>query len=176
MPGRLCSPATATGPRRPSYRCLTYNIHHGEGLDGRLDLPRLASIMTSEAPDLIALQEVDRGMKRANGVDQLTELSRLTGMYGVFGKAMDYQGGVYGVAALSRTPMGRVTNRRLPGLPDREPRTALTVDVETTERRSRVQFTTTHLDQGRDSDGPGRAGRVPPARGRPTPPASLPAT
>ena len=74
---------------------------------------------------------------------------------------MDYQGGAYGVAVLSRTPIGRVTNRRLPGSPEREPRTALTVDVETTERRSRVQFTTTHLDQGRDSDGPGRAGQRP---------------
>jgi endonuclease/exonuclease/phosphatase family metal-dependent hydrolase len=131
-------------------RILTYNIHHGEGLDGRFDLPRLAGIMTSEAPDLIALQEVDRGTKRANGVDQLTELSRLTGMYGVFGKAMDYQGGAYGVAVLSRTPIGRVTNRRLPGSPEREPRTALTVELDLRTAGPRVSFTTTHLDQGRD--------------------------
>jgi len=153
--GILASPADVQPRDRTRaspaiLRVLTYNIHHGEGLDGRFDLPRLAGIMTSEAPDLIALQEVDRGTKRANGVDQLTKLSRLTGMYGVFGKTMDYQGGAYGVAVLSRTPIGRVTNRRLPGSPEREPRTALTVDVETTERRSRVQFTTTHLDQGRD--------------------------
>jgi len=153
--GILASPADVQprdrNPASPAIlRVLTYNIHHGEGLDGHFDLPRLAGIMTSEAPDLIALQEVDRGTKRANGVDQLTELGRLTRMYGVFGKTMDYQGGAYGVAVLSRMPIGRVTNRRLPGSPDREPRTALTVDVETTERRSRVQFTTTHLDQGRD--------------------------
>ena len=61
-------------------RVLTYNIHHGEGLDGRIDLPRQAAIMTSAAPDLVALQEVDRGTARAGGVDQLAELARLTGM------------------------------------------------------------------------------------------------
>ena len=134
-----------------TLRVLTYNIHHGEGLDGRFDLQRLADIMNGVAPDLIALQEVDQGTARAGGVDQLTELGRLTGMHPVFGKAMDYQGGAYGVGVLSRKPVRRVQNRRLPGSPDREPRTALTVDVEMGERRPRVQFTTTHLDQGRDS-------------------------
>jgi endonuclease/exonuclease/phosphatase family metal-dependent hydrolase len=131
-------------------RVLTYNIHHGEGLDGRFDLPRLADIMNATEADLIALQEVDRGTRRASGVDQLAELARLTGMHAAFGKAMDYQGGAYGVAVLSRTPFRQVRNRRLPGSPDREPRTALTVDVDVGERSPRIQFTTTHLDQARD--------------------------
>jgi endonuclease/exonuclease/phosphatase family metal-dependent hydrolase len=132
-------------------RVLTYNIHHGEGLDGRFDLQRLADIMNSAAPDLIALQEVDRGTTRAGRVDQMAELGRLTGMHPVFGKAMDYQGGAYGVGVLSRQPIRRVRNRRLPGSPDREPRTALTVDVDMGERGPLVQLTTTHLDQGRNS-------------------------
>jgi endonuclease/exonuclease/phosphatase family metal-dependent hydrolase len=131
-------------------RVLTYNIHHGEGLDGRFDLPRLAGIINSASADLVALQEVDRGTKRASGVDQLAEIGRLTGMFTAFGKAMDYQGGEYGVGVLARAPIRRVANRRLPGSPDREPRTALTVDVDPPEWGPRVQFTTTHLDQGRD--------------------------
>jgi endonuclease/exonuclease/phosphatase family metal-dependent hydrolase len=152
----LLAPAAATRPSGretstpPVLRVLTYNIRHGEGLDGRFDLQRLADIMNAAGADLIALQEVDRGTRRASGVDQLAELARLTGMHAVFGKAMDYQGGSYGVGILSRTPARRVTNRRLPGSPDREPRTALTVDIDTGERYPRVQFTTTHLDQGRD--------------------------
>ena len=84
----------------PIVRALTYNIHHGEGTDGRLDLSRLAAIISSAAPDLVALQEVDLGTARAGGVDQLAELGRLTGMHPVFGKAMDYQGGAYGVGVL----------------------------------------------------------------------------
>ncbi len=30
---------------RPQLRVLTYNIHHGEGTDGKFDLPRLARII-----------------------------------------------------------------------------------------------------------------------------------
>lgn len=131
-------------------RVLTYNIHHGEGLDGRFDLPRLAGIINGAAADLIALQEVDRGTRRASGIDQLAELGRLTGTFATFGKAMDYQGGEYGVGILTRTPIRRVTNRPLPGSPEREPRTALTVDLDPARHAPRIQFTTTHLDQGRD--------------------------
>jgi endonuclease/exonuclease/phosphatase family metal-dependent hydrolase len=144
LPGER-NPAAA-----PVLRVLTYNIHHGEGLDGRLDLARTAAIVTSAAPDLVALQEVDRGTRRTGGQDQLVELGRLTGLHAAFGKAMDYQGGAYGVAVLSRTPIRRVSNRRLPGSPAREPRTALTVDVDAPPPVGRVAFTTTHLDQGRD--------------------------
>lgn len=148
--------APAYGPRRTDrtapvvVRVLTYNIHHGEGLDGRFDLARLAAIIADASADLVALQEVDRGTRRANGVDQLAELGRLTGLSIAFGKAMDYQGGEYGVGVLTRTPIRRVANRRLPGSPDREPRTALTVDVDSAGDGPRIQFTTTHLDQGRD--------------------------
>lgn len=131
-------------------RVLTYNIHHGEGMDGRFDLPRLADIMTSAAPDLIALQEVDQGTTRAGGVDQVAELGRLTGMRPVFAKAMDFQGGAYGVGVLSARPIRRVENRPLPGSAGREPRTALTIDVDMGARGPRVQFTSTHFDQGRD--------------------------
>ena len=36
-------------------RILTYNIHHGEGTDGRVDLSRLAGVMSRVHPDLVAL-------------------------------------------------------------------------------------------------------------------------
>ena len=38
-------------------RLLSYNIHHGEGRDGRFDLPRLAGVMKTVQPDLVALQD-----------------------------------------------------------------------------------------------------------------------
>src|SRR5476649_2332295 len=79
-----------------TLRVLTYNIHHGEGMDGRFDLSRLAGVVTSVHPDLVALQEVDEGTERASGLDELAELERLTELHGVFGKAMDYSGGEYG--------------------------------------------------------------------------------
>jgi endonuclease/exonuclease/phosphatase family metal-dependent hydrolase len=132
-------------------RVLTYNIHHGEGIDGRIDLPRLAEVIIGTKPDLVALQEVDRGTERAGGVDQLAELERLTGMHGVFGKAMDFQGGAYGVAVLTRHVVVGSSTLALPDLAGREPRAALTVDVRIKEADARLQFITTHLDQGRDN-------------------------
>jgi endonuclease/exonuclease/phosphatase family metal-dependent hydrolase len=135
-----------------TLRVLTYNIHHGEGTDRRFDLPRLAGVIERLAPDLVALQEVDVGTERAGGQDQLAELARLTGMHAEFGKAMDYDGGGYGVAVLSRWPFVGVSNQPLPRALDREPRTALTVKVRPGARGPLVQFSSTHLDQGRDPE------------------------
>jgi endonuclease/exonuclease/phosphatase family metal-dependent hydrolase len=135
-----------------TLRVLTYNIHHGEGIDGRLDLSRLAGVVTSVHPDLVALQEVDERTERASGVDELAELARLTDLHGEFGKAMDYLGGEYGVAVLSRWPLLRIHNDPLPNLAEHEPRTALTVEVAVGDGGPRVEFTCTHLDQGRDPE------------------------
>ena len=55
---------------RRTLRVLTYNIHHGEGTDGVFDLERLAKVINDLAPDIVALQEVDKGTDRASGVMQ----------------------------------------------------------------------------------------------------------
>jgi endonuclease/exonuclease/phosphatase family metal-dependent hydrolase len=136
----------------PMLRVLTYNIHHGEGTDGRFDLSRLADVVTSVRADLVALQEVDQGTERASGVHELTELARLTDMHPAFGKTMDYLGGEYGVGVLSRWPLLRTHNQSLPSLPDREPRTALTVAVDPGAGVPLIEFTCTHLDQTRDPE------------------------
>src|SRR6185295_15807730 len=122
----------------------------GEGTDGEFDLPRLARIIESSNPDLVALQEVDQGTRRSSGVNQLSELARLTHLHGAFGKAMDFQGGGYGVGVLSRWPLRHVEMHALPDPPDREPRTSLTVAVRVGRGGPLVQFTSTHLDSGRD--------------------------
>ncbi|HEY3394093.1 MAG TPA: endonuclease/exonuclease/phosphatase family protein [Lacipirellulaceae bacterium] len=98
--------ATCGRAELPSeIRVLTYNIHHGEGVDGKFDLPRIAAMIKSVSPDLVALQEVDQVTARASGVDQPAELARLTGMEVVFGRNIDFQGGGYGTAVLSRLPV-----------------------------------------------------------------------
>ena len=131
---------------------LTYNIHHGEGTDRQVDLSRLAEVMRSAQPDIIALQEVDQGTERASGLNQPAELQRLLGMHAEFGKALDYAGGGYGVAVLARWPLLSPANRPLPTSPDREPRTALTVYIRAAEHGPLLQFTNTHLDQSRNSE------------------------
>ena len=134
-----------------TVRVLTYNIHHGEGTDRLFDLARLADVMKSARPDIIALQEVDQGTERAGGVNQLDELADLLGMHGAFGKAMDFSGGGYGVAVLSRWPVLGLDNTPLPASPDHEPRTALTVYVKAGQGGPLLQFTSTHFDQSREA-------------------------
>ena len=95
-------------------RVLTYNIHHGEGTDGKIDLARTGEAIKRVTPDLVALQEVDKATARSRGVDQAAELGKLTGMHAAFGKAMDFARGQYGEAILSRYPLTEVQVHSLP--------------------------------------------------------------
>src|SRR5712692_11135736 len=100
------------GGRAPSVkkalRVMTYNIHVGVGMDKKLDLQRIADVINREHPDLVGLQEVDRGVKRTEGLDEIAELARMTKMEYAFAHNLDYQGGQYGVAILSRFPILKV--------------------------------------------------------------------
>ncbi len=136
-------------------RVLAYNIHHGEGTDGKIDLERIAKVIRQAKPDLVALNEVDRGVKRTILVDQPKELARLTGMQVVFERNIVYQGGDYGNAVLSRLPVKRHKNHQLPSFYKGEQRGVLEVEVEvagtpggeSSNRRGRsVFFFATHLD------------------------------
>ncbi|HRX87701.1 MAG TPA: endonuclease, partial [Phycisphaerae bacterium] len=69
-----------------TIRVLTYNIHHGAGMDKQIDLPRIAKIIRDSGADLVALEEVDRNVPRTSHVDQPAVLGELTGMHAVFEK------------------------------------------------------------------------------------------
>lgn len=86
-------------------RVVTYNIHHGEGLDKKFDLARISKVVMAEKPNIVALQEVDQGTRRASGVDQPAEFERLTGMKVVFGRNIPFDGGGYGTAVLTNLPI-----------------------------------------------------------------------
>jgi endonuclease/exonuclease/phosphatase family metal-dependent hydrolase len=142
--------SAATSGRRAAatplrLRVLTYNIHHGEGTDGRIDLPRIAAVIRDAQPDLVALQEVDVKTRRSGGVDQAAEIGRLTGLHVEFGKARDYQGGDYGQAVLSRYRMGPVRVHVLPGDPASEQRIAVEATVTPSDDGPAVRFVGTHL-------------------------------
>lgn len=135
----------AMRPDQPStLRVLSYNIHHGRGTDDTIDLPRLARVIRSADPDLVALQEVDERTTRSGGVDEAAELARLTGLRMAFGPQIDYLGGRYGQALLARVPLGPPTVHELPGIGgDRERRIAVAAAVD--DPRGRLTFVGTHL-------------------------------
>lgn len=145
---RAATPAWADppspGPLR--LRVLSYNIHHGEGTDGRLDLERIARVVQSVEPDLVALQEVDRGTARTGQVDQPAELARLTGLNVAFGGNIRHQGGDYGNAVLTRHEIRRQQNHLLPSPHGGERRGVLEVEVELPEQRPPLVLLATHFD------------------------------
>lgn len=128
-----------------TLRILSYNLHAGVGLDGRLDVGRLAEVIARSRPDLVAVQEVDRGTRRSQAADQLALLEQGTGMPAVFGKTIDHDGGDYGVALLSRWPLSDVRKHFLPTLPDEEKRIALAAKVNPGAGWPELLLVGTHL-------------------------------
>ncbi|KPK87104.1 hypothetical protein AMJ80_12500 [bacterium SM23_31] len=130
---------------QPQLRVLTYNIHHGEAMDGKFDYERLARVITDLKSDVVALQEVDRKTRRSSGVDQAELLGKLTGMNSAFGNAMYFQDGEYGEALLSRFPMEEIKAHHLPFRPGQEPRTALAARIKPGNGLPEFVFVGTHL-------------------------------
>lgn len=129
-------------------RILSYNIHHAEGVDGKLDVPRIAQVILSVDPDLVALQEVDKNTIRTGKVNQDIELSRLTKMNSVFGSNITFQGGQYGNAILSKFPIIKNKNFLLPNVDSGEQRGLLQSQIQISNKEN-VLFFSTHLDHRR---------------------------
>lgn len=129
-------------------KVLSYNIHHGRGSDGKVDLVRVAEVIRKSQADLVALQEVDQRTRRSAKVDQASRLGELSGLTPVFGKAMEFDGGAYGVAVLSRYPIRSSSTLALPSEDGHEPRAALVVTVMLPGGQP-LHFASTHLDHAR---------------------------
>ena len=126
-----------------TLRILAYNIHHGAGMDLKLDLDRIAKLIRDHSPDLVALQEIDSVVTRTEGVNQAAVLGELTGMASVFGEFMPYQGGKYGMAAMSKWPIISSTNHRLPD--GSEPRSAIELEVQSPKTGRTLRFVSIHF-------------------------------
>lgn len=127
-----------------TIRVMTYNIHVGVGMDKKLDLPRIAEVINKQHPDLVGLQEVDRGVERTQRIDEIAELAKLTKMDYAFAFNLKYQGGQYGVVILSREPI-RATDHHL-YLNKREAERRGFIRAEVRVGGRLINFVTTHLD------------------------------
>lgn len=145
-----CLPLSRAGADEPSHlRVLCYNIHYGQGTDGEYDLQRLADVIDEANPDLVALQEVDVGVRRSGRVHQARRLAELTGMAVRYGPTQDHQGGLYGNAVLTRLPILDVEIQPLPfteSTPQRRtyPRGAIAVTVRAAGDHE-LRFVSTHF-------------------------------
>lgn len=143
------APASST-----TLRIMSYNVHHGEGVDRKFDLERIARLIQDEKADVVALQEIDRGVQRTKGVDLPAELARLTGMTCLFSNNFHYQGGEYGNALLTRLPVVTWTNLHYRMLFTNEQRGFLVATLRWDGRKSSntrsgpgiLKVVSTHLD------------------------------
>jgi len=140
----LLSSGTSSALSKRKIRVMTYNIHVGVGMDKKLDLQRIADVINQERPDLVGLQEVDRGVERTQRKDEIVELAQLTRMKYAFAHNLDYQGGQYGVAILSRFPIGRIDHRMYQNKREVERRGMIRAEVKIDGKT--INFVTTHLD------------------------------
>ena len=108
-------------------RILTYNIRAGRDLDCAPALERQAAAIRALAPDVAAIQEVDRGTRRSGGADQAAALAAAAGLHASFARAIDFEGGAYGIALLSRRRPAAVRAVALPS-PHDEDRALLVAD------------------------------------------------
>lgn len=127
-----------------TFRLMTYNIHHAEGLDKKVDLQRIADLIRQEKADIVALQEVDQGTERTDRRDFPAEFAKLTGMSCVFSNNYHYQGGHYGNAVLTRFPIKSVTNALYRMLQPGEQRGLLQVVMDVSGRE--LVLMNTHID------------------------------
>ncbi|HUV13488.1 MAG TPA: endonuclease/exonuclease/phosphatase family protein, partial [Acidobacteriota bacterium] len=149
-------------------RILNYNIHHGTGnldcLPGEtsppdcdFDLARIAEVIRSQEPDLVALQEVDRFWARSAYTDQPELLTDILGMEGCYGANLtltpDNQSDLprqYGTLILSRYPILECTNTFLPSVRPSDPPVAREqrglLEVLVNVRGVPVRFYTAHLE------------------------------
>ena len=132
-----------------TIRVLTYNILHGATVKGDFDLDRIAAVIRSVNPDIVALQEVDFKTNRVKKMDLVTELGQRTGMAPLFGKAMAYDGGEYGEGILSKYTFIATQNHPLRAGKGKEPRAALEVSI-VLKSGDTIRFTGTHLDHTKD--------------------------
>lgn len=133
-------------------KIVTFNIHHGRGMDGKLNLERIAQVIEDSNADVIALNEVDKHFSRRSGyLDQLDWLSdRLRMRHSFFGASISSSsttGSVlrqYGNAVLSRFPIVSRQNHVFDGSPFHfEKRAVLEVFVHI--RGHLVKMYVTHL-------------------------------
>ncbi len=134
-----------SGDQAPSLRVLTYNIHACMGMDGKTSPDRTARVIGSLTPDVVALQEVDAGRSRTDGVHQAQRLGEALEMAHRFFPIIESEDGQYGLAILSRFPIRRERFAVLPGPfgRGREQRGAMHVTLDTPD--GPVHLFNTHL-------------------------------
>lgn len=134
---------------KPHLKIATYNIGKNEASSAVSDFTALNSAIKRIDADIIAIQEVDNKTLRSQKIDQLKKIADANKMHYAFGKALDFDGGEYGVGLLSKY---KILHSQVVKLPsgDAEQRVTLLAQVEVPGFDSAPIIMVTHLDWQKD--------------------------
>ena len=96
-------------------KLMSYNIRNAKGMDNVRNVQRIVNVITNEAPDVIAVQELDSMTTRSNQTFVLAEVAERTQMHASYAPAIDFQGGKYGIGILSKDKPLDIQTYPLPG-------------------------------------------------------------
>lgn len=132
----------------PIVTVATYNM----GAARVSDIDTIATAIKALDADIIALDEVDNKTERSGKVDQAKYLADKLGLHYVFGRAIDFEGGQYGVAILSRHPIAASEVVPLPSGDPKvdEARIVLAAEIAVPGFDTPIVFMNTHLDYKED--------------------------
>jgi endonuclease/exonuclease/phosphatase family metal-dependent hydrolase len=125
-----------------SVRIMTWNIHGAVGGNPRFDLAAVVDLIRHWDADIVALQEVDSRRASASEGNPFALLQDAIGSHGIGAKSITTEDGDYGQMLISRWPIARSEIHDI-SYPEREPRRAITAEIETPH--GAVRIVATHL-------------------------------
>lgn len=144
-------------------KVLSYNIHHCNppSRPDFIDLEAISRVIVESGAEIVGLQEVDVFTSRSGSdLDMAKELAEMSGMpYYYFSKGIDYKGGEYGTAILSKFPLSETTTILLPAEEGTEQRT-ISIATVSLEDGTSYKFANTHLDYSSASNALSQAERI----------------
>ena len=96
-------------------KLMSYNIRNTKGMDNVRNVQRIANVINNEAPDVVAVQELDSMTTRSNQTYVLAEVAERTQMHASYAPAISFQGGKYGIGILSKEQPLSIRTFPLPG-------------------------------------------------------------
>ena len=92
------------------FKIVSWNIQHGKGHDGVVDIWRIAKTLKKLDADIYTIQDVDRESSRSGRIDQAKILEEKLEMPGFFTPISRVRDGSYGILSLTKWPVKNHTN------------------------------------------------------------------
>ncbi|MBE8565697.1 endonuclease/exonuclease/phosphatase family protein [Vibrio sp. 10N.222.54.F12] len=136
---------TFTEQQAPTIRVATFNMAAARVSS----LTEIAKAIKALNADVVAIQEVDVLTDRSGNVDQPKKLAELTGLNIEFGRAIDFDGGQYGLAIASKYPILKTEVTQLPS-GNREQRIVFEAHIDVPGFNAPITVFNAHLDTKED--------------------------